>query len=220
MCDGHFVYRTSAFPGGGSLLVEWGHLLCGLLCPFLIQTSELFLMAAKENCSAGKTIGLCVLGAVISGGNYISALLLMEVTALCLVYCVWKKKKATGKLMCVFIVTLICFLVNCLAPGNAVRQATFEAWSPVRAVLYSYHEAYTQMVAWTSPLVMLGQMFLLPFLWRLSALGEKKRSGIWGYPAFVGIVFPCLPLPSPLRFIPMAAWEQAGSRISGTFSGF
>ena len=156
---------------------------------FLIQASELFLMAAKENCSAGKTIGLCVLGAVISGGNYISALLLMEVTALCLVYCVWKKKKATGKLMCVFIVTLICFLVNCLAPGNAVRQATFEAWSPVRAVLYSYHEAYTQMVAWTSPLVMLGQVFLLPFLWRLSALGEKKRSGIWGYPAFAGIVF-------------------------------
>ena len=45
------------------------------------------------------------------------------------------------------------------------------------------------MVAWTGPLVMLGQVFLLPFLWRLSALGEKKRSGIWGYLVFAGIVF-------------------------------
>lgn len=156
---------------------------------FLIQASELFLMTAKERCSIGKIIVLCVLGAVIAGGNYISALLLMEVTALCLIYCVWKKKKAAGGLMCVFGVTLMGFLVNCLAPGNAVRQATFEAWSPVRAVLYSYHEAYTQMVAWSSPLVMLGQVFLLPFLWRLSVLGEKGKSKIGEYLVFAGIAF-------------------------------
>ena len=140
----------------------------------LIQSANLISAIWKDECKARQMAGFLILAAFISGGNYISALLTAELTVLALLYALYKKKKVSLKLFLVLLVTMVCFLINCLAPGNSVRQAAFESWTPIRAVLYSYHEAYNHMVEWTSPLLCVGMVFLFPFLWRLPVNGTFK----------------------------------------------
>lgn len=155
----------------------------------LIQIANMGAVISSDQCSKRQFVGLLIMAVLISGGNYISALLTMELTILLVGCSFYKKNKVTGKLMVVFGVTLAGFLVNCLAPGNAVRQASFEAWSPVRAILYSFHEAYIYMVEWTSPLLIIGIIFLIPFLWRLPTKNVRKAPIF--YLLFIAIGF-CL----------------------------
>ena len=148
---------------------------------FLIETSLLMEVVQKDQCRAGKLAVLCILGAFLAGGNYITALLAMETGFLLLLGAVLRKRKAVWKIGIVYLLTVTGFLVNCLAPGNAVRQSAFESWSPVRAVLYSYHEAYNYMIEWSQPLVLLGLVFLIPFVWKLPSLLPTHKKSMWGY---------------------------------------
>lgn len=143
----------------------------------LIQLANLAVVIWEDKCNRKQFAGCLIWAAVISGGNYISALLTVEVTVFLLIYAFFKKKKVFKKAVVVLFMTIAFFLVNCLAPGNAVRQTAFEAWSPVRAVLYSFHEAYNYMVEWTSPLVIVGMLFLFPFLCRISV--KSRLKDIW-----------------------------------------
>ncbi|MDD6070688.1 MAG: DUF6056 family protein [Clostridiales bacterium] len=151
----------------------------------LLQTANMCVVVCRDKCTIKQLVGLLCLAVLIAGGNYVSALLTMELTVLLTICSFCKRKKVTGKLLAVFGVTLAGFLVNCLAPGNAVRQASFEAWSPVRAILYSFHEAYRYMVEWSGPLLLLGLVFLMPFLWRLPI--KKIGKGVLFYPLIIGI---------------------------------
>ena len=148
---------------------------------FLIETSLLMEVVQKDQCRAGKLAVLCILGVFLAGGNYITALLAMETGFLLLLGAVLRKRKAAWKVGIVYLLTVAGFLVNCLAPGNAVRQSAFESWSPVRAVLYSYHEAYNYMIEWSAPLVLLGLAFLIPFVWRLPSFLPNHKKSMWGY---------------------------------------
>lgn len=148
---------------------------------FLIETSLLMEVVQKDQCRAGKLAVLCILGVFLAGGNYITALLAMETGFLLLLGAVLRKRKAAWKVGIVYFLTVTGFLVNCMAPGNAVRQSAFESWSPVRAVLYSYHEAYNYMIEWSQPLVLLGLVFLIPFVWKLPSLLPAHKKSMWGY---------------------------------------
>lgn len=153
----------------------------------LIQMANLLVTVWCDELKKRQMAGLLILAVIITGGNYVSALLTVELTVLLFVYAIYKKKSISGKLIVVLAVTMTCFLINCLAPGNSVRQATFESLSPIRAVLYSYHEAYNHMVEWTSPLVIVGMIFLVPFLWHLPV--QSKLKGLLPFAFLLGIEF-------------------------------
>ncbi len=153
----------------------------------LVQAVNLMAAVWYGHCGLGQLAGFLLLAAAIAGGDYITALLMMELTVFFFVWALATKKRIMKKLALLLAVTLVCFLVNCLAPGNAVRQGAFESWNPIRAVLYSYHEAYNHMVEWTSPLVVAGMVFLLPFLWQVPI--GKLSGGFGTFVLFLGMEF-------------------------------
>lgn len=146
---------------------------------FLIQTVVLLDIVKSDACSWWKLVWTGIFGVIIAGGNYITSLLMMEIGFLIFLQTVLSKKKVMWKVLLIYLVTVAGFLFNCLAPGNAVRQTSFESWSPIRAILYSYHEAYQYMIQWTTPLVLLALVFLIPFLWKIPMIGrlEQRAAG-------------------------------------------
>lgn len=82
-------------------------------------------------------VALALLGGIIAGGNYPTALLL---GVLLVGYLLWSVLNH-GAILPVLILSLVVygigFALNVLAPGNSVRQALLEQQTPIRAVLSS-----------------------------------------------------------------------------------
>lgn len=115
------------------------------------------------------------LGVFLAGGNYISALLTAELTFLFFMACLFYKKNLIKGMGSIAAVTMIGFLINVTAPGNAVRQSNFTSMPPLKAILYSFHEAYNYMSTWTSPFLIIALVFLFPFIFRLYKDLEIKK---------------------------------------------
>lgn len=144
----------------------------------LIQIGHLIKIYYNESCLNSQFITGLILGAFLAGGNYISALLTTELTCLILLLCILSKKKVVRKIGGIALITLIGFFINVLAPGNAVRQSNFVSMPPVKAVLYSFHEAYIFMNAWTTPILIATLIFLLPFILKLYDKKELSKPKI------------------------------------------
>lgn len=133
----------------------------------LLVQCGLFLTLLRRGRFGGARLALsCLLGLLCGGGNYVTALLAAEMTALFLLLALIFKR-GRGTMGLVAALTLLSFLVNAAAPGNAVRQAALTASSPLRAILDSYRQALSYTGAWAVPLVLAALLFLLPFVWRL-----------------------------------------------------
>lgn len=96
---------------------------------FLIQTIVLLDIVKSDACSWWKLVWTGIFGVIIAGGNYITSLLMMEIGFLIFLETVLSKKKVMWKVLLIYLVTVAGFLFNCLAPGNAVRQASFSGSS-------------------------------------------------------------------------------------------
>lgn len=131
----------------------------------LIFVTDFSICVYKDKCSRRQWGVLCLLGTLIAGGNYITILLTLEMMTCILCFSVYRRNKVTIKMLIPFFLTIIGFLINCFAPGNSVRKATYESWSPIKAILHSYYEAYFYMEEWLEPILILALVFLLPFLW-------------------------------------------------------
>lgn len=145
----------------------------------LIFIINFIICVYEDQCSVKQWIGLSLLGIFIAGGNYITMLLAMELMGCAIVYSIYNRKTVTPKIIIIFLLSLVGFLVNCLSPGNAVRQSAYESWSPVKAILYSYHEAYLYIEEWTEPILVIALAFLFPFLW--NAVTKNLETKIWEY---------------------------------------
>lgn len=123
----------------------------------------------------------CLLGLLLGGGNYVSALLSTEMALLFLLLSLLRRRDRAGFAL-ISAATLAGFLTSALAPGNAVRQSYFVRGSALGSILRSYREAAGFALSWTSmPLVLLALLFLAPFLWRLCR--EKLPRGLRLLPA-------------------------------------
>lgn len=145
----------------------------------LIFIINFIICVYEDQCSVKQWIGLSLLGIFIAGGNYITMLLAMELMGCAIVYSIYNRKTVTPKIIIIFLLSFVGFLVNCLSPGNAVRQSAYESWSPVKAILYSYHEAYLYIEEWTEPILVIALAFLFPFLW--NAVTKNLETKIWEY---------------------------------------
>lgn len=107
------------------------------------------------------------LGVFLAGGNYISALLTVEITCMFFIVCILFKKNLVKGAGIITFATIIGFLINVMAPGNSVRQSNFIPMPALKAILYSFHEAYNYMSTWTSPFLIVALVFLFPFILKL-----------------------------------------------------
>lgn len=105
---------------------------------------------------------VCFLAAFLGGGNYVVALQQMILFFFLNAYLIFKKKDKSAILP--FVLSILSFGVNAMAPGNAVRGGALEGLSPVLAILTSFSKAIEQMVQWTSPLNLLVVFFIIILL--------------------------------------------------------
>ena len=120
---------------------------------------------------------LSLLGIVIGGNNYVTALLtviLMSVILLGLLIC--KSKNAKG-LLIPFVFLLAAFAVSASAPGNAVRQSAFaEHPGPIRAILLSFRYALHGIRRWSDLRLLACLLLLAPFLWNAASGSSREHT--------------------------------------------
>lgn len=143
--------------------------------------------------TAVKTAVLSVMAVFLAGGNYISLLPAMILLVLFILYelyqSVYQKKSGKQQLLVLGIVfACMCagFLVNALAPGNAVRQG--ESWkiSPIKAVLKSIYHNSRYCLYWNGIWSLLFFIFVTPSY--LGMIAQKRIS--FRYPVLVcGLIY-------------------------------
>lgn len=143
----------------------------------LIQVSQFFVMAQTQKCSVGRCLLSALLGVLLAGSNFVTALLTAEITTVFLAYFIYKRK-CWKQLSIVLIVTLIGFAISVFSPGNAIRQERMTALSSFAAIMKSFLYAYEWAVAWT-PLMHVAMLaFCLPFALSLQRASRSERSRI------------------------------------------
>jgi hypothetical protein len=128
------------------------------------------------------------LGFFIGGGNFATGLCICVLVFCLLAFCVWRKVGVRLVLPAI-IVLWIGFLINIIAPGNAIRQSSIPAEISVPALeavwLSIRHMAFSIRVYCNVQVFILAAC-LAPILWR----GARKVNWDFRYPLlFVGLAF-------------------------------
>lgn len=103
-----------------------------------------------------------ILAVAVGGSNYATCLMgLILLLSVGLIMGFFVRKKA---LICVFpiVANAICFVINIVAPGNAIRQGYFEGMSAVHAIFYSFKSAAIYIVDWMDIFTVLLLILLVP----------------------------------------------------------
>jgi len=110
---------------------------------------------------------IVVLNFFVAGGNFVTALLGLEIAFLFLAYAVWKKKHIIP-LAVAFIASGAGFLISILAPGNAMRQYTGITPDPIQAVIMSPLHAAGDILRWTlgAPIIVVVLLLMSPLIWK------------------------------------------------------
>ena len=130
-----------------------------------------------------------VLGIVIGGSNYITALFACICEVLLLAGLIWKKDKRWSALLLPTALLFIAFAVSIRAPGNAVRQGLSETRpDALKAILQSFLAAGQNALHWMDLRFAACVLFLLPFLWN----GAKQSGASFALPGAVSAFSFCL----------------------------
>lgn len=128
----------------------------------------LLLLSLRLRSKSGVSLGIffsCVLAFIISGSNYVTALLTpVLIVFLCFLFLLFQDRKGLLCLLPLFF-ALAGLGINVLAPGNAIRISTqIDSMNPVEAVYYSFLYAIEGMGAWTTVYLIFFALLLFPFL--------------------------------------------------------
>ena len=129
-----------------------------------------------------------LLALFLGGGNYVTGLLLAEIMALLVLFSYVQKKKNRTYLFVSFIAFLMSFVLNMIAPGNAVRAMGNESMNAIDSVFKSFHEGRSFLVNPINIMVVLGLLLIVPLLWQI--LAEVNYS--FKYPIVVTLLSFCL----------------------------
>lgn len=158
---------------GASFYMIWNALMLVQLSCFLTVTRE-------KKCSILQCIVMSVLGILLAGSNYITALLTLEITVIFLGYCIYSRN-SWKQAAIVLAVTLIGFIISVTAPGNAMRQQQYTTMNPILAIAESFLYAYRWAITWTSDTLILVLLFCLPFAIgiQINANAKTPRIPLW-----------------------------------------
>lgn len=132
---------------------------------FLYGNMCIWLKNDKKICFAV----MCLLCAVIGGGNYVTALVSMLVFALIIFILIISKSKKRSRLIIPFAILAVSFLINALAPGNAVRQSQFAQPDAIKAIMESFCAAGEYAVKWMSLPLAACILCISPILVKIAA---------------------------------------------------
>lgn len=144
----------------------------------------------NDKCSILVMVSSLVIGFILGGGNYVTALLTMELS-LMLIFICWKSKKnRIVRLIIPVIVNGVGFFISVIAPGNQIRQQYFldtklDVW---KSILYSFINGISCINSWMNIWIVLGLALLVPFVWRV----VTRVSCEWRYPGLVIIFSFCI----------------------------
>lgn len=153
----------------------------------VLMTNLLKLLTGKYK-HRKSLIGISVLFAfLVGGGNYITGLLMAILLTFFLVWAVCQKKQV-GPVLAIWIIFLICFIINMAAPGNAVRQTAFtEHPGAIKAIILSFYHGIKYCTGWMDWLF--GAWLLLcSFIFYPIASKEQKSI----HPLAAGLFSVCL----------------------------
>jgi hypothetical protein len=139
--------------------------------------------------SRASQIWLCVLCAILGGGNYVTALncAIIAVSAMILLAIKWDERRK--ELTVPVIVLLIGFGISIAAPGNSIRQSTVENSPGVfEAILTSFAQCGRYSLRWFSPAFLAILVLIAPLLWH----GAKNSSFAFRFPLLVTLYSYCV----------------------------
>lgn len=132
--------------------------------------------------SKGKAALSCgaasVLAVIVGGGNLVTGLQAEILMAFLAGYVFWKERNKIACVIIPFLTGTAGFLVNTLAPGNAMRSGMDldEGYGAVKAVLLSFYHMAVFAIRWTPLFAVLVWLALLPLLWKLAKASERNFS--------------------------------------------
>ncbi len=147
-----------------------------------------------------------LIGIIVGGGNLITGLqacllTFIHVCVMIAAYLSDKKedglfnrlgfgsyKKEDWAFMIPEAVTVIGYLINITAPGNANRQESVVQMNPVKAVIYSFYYGVCHAVSWMNVMMVAVMIVAAVALGKLAA-GQKRR---FIHPLFMGLICICI----------------------------
>lgn len=138
---------------------------------FLLYTERLVRLLLEERPNrVGLWLPGVVLGVLIGGSNYVSALLGALLAGLTLGYVLLFQRKRLPAALLLFLSLAVPFVVSMLAPGNQVRQSGEDKMPALEAIGASIAQAWEDVLDWPNWLTLLLFLALIPLLWRLTGL--------------------------------------------------
>lgn len=129
-------------------------------------------------------IAALVLAVLIGGGNYVTGLFSCLLCAGCaLLYLIWDRPR-TWQPLSIFLIMLACFLINALAPGNAVRQASSNGLGILPSILASMLWVFIDTIRWMDLAHIGFFLCMIPLLWHIAG----KTSFRFPWPAAVAVL--------------------------------
>ncbi len=118
-----------------------------------------------------KTLIMTFMTIMIGGGNLVTALINLEFIVIWIFFLFfWSNTKRNPttifKTMLITLATLGSFLLNAIAPGNAIRQDEEIPMSALDAITESIRYAHDYISSWTILLTICALAFAIPFIWK------------------------------------------------------
>ncbi len=133
-------------------------------------------------------IWLCLLCAILGGGNYVTALNCAIVAVSAIALPAILRDKRWKNLIIPTIVLLIGFGISIAAPGNFIRQSTVENSPGVfEAIIMSFAQCAEYSLRWFSPAFFAILVLIAPLLWH----GAKKSTFAFRFPLLVTLYSYC-----------------------------
>ena len=138
---------------------------------FLLYVERLVRLLLEERPNrVGLWLPGVILGILIGGSNYVSALLGALLAGLTLGYVLFFQRKRLPAALLLFLSLMVPFVVSMLAPGNQVRQSGEDKMPTLEAIGASIAQAWEDVLDWPNWLTLLLFLALIPLLWRLTSL--------------------------------------------------
>lgn len=128
--------------------------------------------------------GALLLAAVVGGGNYVTGLFTCVALGGYTLACLLWDRRRLGQAAAAEAVLGVCFLLNTLAPGNGVRQASAQGLAPLEAIWAAIVEGKLDVHAYIHLPFLALMLGLVPVLWK----GLENTSFTFPLPGLVTAV--------------------------------
>lgn len=151
-----------------------------------------FIHATEKKTKVWTIIVSSLLGVIVGGGNLITGLqaCILVVIYIVLMICekaadknelsIWAKlglgsyDKSNYMVLIPGIITILSYLVNICAPGNAKRQGVEVQMNPIKAVVESFYWGAVHAISWVTPMMIVVFVIVAVVIWKLAAGNDRR----------------------------------------------